>query len=287
MDQMSDELSARLLAGLTPRLAERDTSLPPWWPAAAPQTKAEGKLALAALGEQLSGFQERLFASAVAGSATDSVLLILQGMDTSGKGGIVRHVMGLVDPQGVHHRSFKAPTPEEASHDFLWRIERRLPARGMIGVFDRSHYEDVLIHRVKNLSPLARIEQRYGQINDFEARLEERGIRVLKVMLHISREEQYRRLMDRLDNPDKHWKFTTDDVEDRLLWTEYEQAYEIAIQRTHTELNPWYIIPADHKWAARWMVAQLLLRELGSINPQWPVASYDVAAARAQLEASR
>ena len=287
MDSTTEELVAGMLAGPRPGLAQRPTANPNWWPQDAPQTKQEGKKALAELGESLSDYQERLFASATAGTAKDSVLLILQGMDTSGKGGIVRHVMGLVDPQGVAHHSFKAPTPEEAAHDFLWRIERRIPARGMIGVFDRSHYEDVLIHRVKRLSSPDRIEQRYGQINDFENRLQERGIRVVKVLLHISREEQYQRLMARLDDPAKQWKYTTDDIEDRLLWDEYQRAYEIAIERTHTERNPWYIVPADQKWAARWCVARLLQRELAAIDPHWPPVTYDVAEQRARLEASR
>lgn len=287
MAQLSEELFEALQAGDGVPLSDRATADPQWWPKDAPQTKAEGKSELAEVGEELSEYQERLFASAAAGAGKDSVLLILQGMDTAGKGGIVRHVLGLVDPQGVEHHSFKAPTPEEQAHDFLWRIERELPAHGMIGVFDRSHYEDVLIHRVKNLTPLERIEKRYQRINDFEDRLRGQGIRVLKVMLHISREEQYRRLMDRLENPEKHWKFTTDDVDDRLLWDEYQRAYEIAIERTHTPQNPWYIVPADQKWAARWMVAQLLLRELRGIDPQWPKAGFDVQVQRARLEASR
>lgn len=287
MPQLSDEMLDALRAQPGVPLSDRATANPTWWPSDAPQSKAEGKKALAELGEQLSAYQERLFASAAVGGAKDSVLLVLQGMDTAGKGGIVRHVMGLMDPQGVEHHSFKAPTPEEQAHHFLWRIERELPARGKIGVFDRSHYEDVLIHRVKGLTSLQGIEARYQRINDFEIRLQEQGIRVLKVMLHISREEQYRRLLERLENPQKHWKFTTDDVDDRLLWDDYQQAYEIAIERTHTQLNPWFIVPADQKWAARWTVAQLLLRELQRIDPQWPTASYDVAEQRARLEASQ
>ncbi|MEU3332621.1 PPK2 family polyphosphate kinase [Glutamicibacter creatinolyticus] len=282
----NSDLILGMRVGGEPRLAERQTGRPHWWPVQAPQSKAEGKKALEHLGEQLSDDQEKLFASAIAGGSKDSVLLILQGMDTSGKGGIVRHVLGLVDPQGVSHHSFKAPTPEERAHDFLWRIERQVPQAGMIGVFDRSHYEDVLVHRVRKLSTAEEVESRYGRINDFEQRLVNQGTRVLKVFLHLSREEQYQRLMARLDDPTKHWKFATGDVDDRLLWDEYQSAYEIAISRTNTKAAPWYVVPADHKWAARWCVAKLLLQVLGEINPQWPQATYDVAAQRARLEAA-
>ena len=282
----SSDLILGMRAGRQARLAERHTGLPPWWPAAAPRTKAEGKNALEQLGEELSENQEKLFASAIAGGEKDSVLLILQGMDTSGKGGIVRHVLGLVDPQGVAHHSFKAPTPEEQAHDFLWRVERQVPQAGLIGVFDRSHYEDVLVHRVRKLSTPEEVESRYARIIDFEQRLVNQGTRVLKVFLHLSREEQYQRLMARLDDPTKHWKFAPGDVDDRLLWNEYQEAYEIALGRTNTEAAPWFVVPADHKWAARWCVGQLLQHVLRGINPQWPHAGYDVAEQRARLEAA-
>ena len=168
--------------------------------------KAEGKAALAAMAEELADLQERLWAERTAGSPR-RILLVLQGMDTSGKGGTLRHTVGLVDPQGVRITSFKAPTEEERAHDFLWRIERALPEAGFIGVFDRSHYEDVLIHRVRGFSPADEIERRYDAINDFESRLVDSGTSVIKCMLHISADEQRARLQERLDNPEKHWKY--------------------------------------------------------------------------------
>jgi PPK2 family polyphosphate:nucleotide phosphotransferase len=179
--------------------------------------KQDGKAALADLGARLSDLQERLHAEGVTGG-TRSLLLVLQGMDTSGKGGLVRHVIGQVDPQGCAIASFKAPTREELAHDFLWRIRRRLPRPGQLGVFDRSHYEDVLVVRVHELVPRSVWSRRYATINRFEARLAEREIRVVKVFLHISEEEQRRRLLARLDDPTKHWKFNPRDVDERAHW---------------------------------------------------------------------
>ena len=179
------------------------------------------------------------------------MLLVVQGMDTSGKGGIMRHVVGAVDPQGVHVHSFKAPTEEERAHDFLWRIEQALPAPGIIGVFDRSHYEDVLIARVRTLGPGRVVEARYEQINEFERRLAEQGTTVVKVMLHVSDEEQKERLAERLDRPDKYWKYNPGDVDERLLWDAYQEAYQVALTRCSTRAAPWYVVPADRKWYAR------------------------------------
>lgn len=269
------------------RLSERATESPDWWPADAPQDKKQGAARMKVLAAELSDLQERLFAEALQEELKDSVLLILQGMDTSGKGGIVRHVMGMLDPQGVEHYAFKAPTAEERSHDFLWRVEKRLPARGQIGVFDRSHYEDVLIHRVQKLSTEEQVEGRYSRIVDFEKRLKDRDIHPIKVMLHISKEEQFARLSERLERPDKFWKYASSDVEDRLLWDEYQQAYQIAINRTDNDAAPWFVVPADQKWRARLCVAELLLAQLQKINPQWPAAKFDVEAERARLEAAR
>lgn len=233
----------------------------------------------------LNELQERLFASRTAG-ARDAVLIVLQGMDTAGKGGIVRHVVGVLDPQGVEHASFAAPTPEELAHDFLWRIEPHLPTPGHVGVFDRSHYEDVLIGRVHQLAPPAEIERRYGAINDFEARLTASGTRIIKVMLHISAEEQYARLAERLERPEKYWKYTPDDVDERMFWNEYQDAYQIMLERTSTEHAPWHVVPANAKWYGRLAVHELLLDALTEIDPQWPAATYDVAAERARLDAS-
>ncbi|WP_411731000.1 PPK2 family polyphosphate kinase [Paeniglutamicibacter sp.] len=247
--------------------------------------KKSGGADLAVVGAALGELQERFFAASRAG-APHKVLLVLQGMDTSGKGGIMRHVIGAVDPQGVSHHAFKAPTAAEAKRDFLWRIARQLPKAGYIGVFDRSHYEDVLIHKVRELSPAEEIERRYGAINDFEANLVDKNTTVIKVMLHISKDEQRKRLAERLDREDKHWKFNPADIDERGLWDDYMGAYETAIQRTGTEAAPWFVVPADKKWYARLAVATLLREALEAIDPQWPAADFDVAEQRSRLARS-
>ncbi|MDI9890957.1 polyphosphate kinase 2 family protein [Microbacterium sp. IEGM 1404] len=248
--------------------------------------KDQGKADLDAGVASLADLQERLFAQSVAGTATGSVLLVLQAMDTAGKGGIVKHVVGAVDPQGVELASFKKPTAEELAHDFLWRIRKRLPDAGRLGVFDRSHYEDVLIGRVRSLAPADEIERRYGAIVAFEAEAAELGIRVVKVMLHISKDEQRERLASRLDRPDKHWKYNPSDVDERALWDEYMDAYQVALERTSTPLAPWHVVPADRKWYARLAVQRLLIDALADIDPQWPAADYDVATEKQRLAES-
>lgn len=245
--------------------------------------KASGKADLVAMGEELAELQERLFAEGKSGGRR-SVLLVLQGMDTSGKGGTLRYTVGLVDPQGVRITSFKAPTEEELLHDFLWRIERALPLPGYLGVFDRSHYEDVLIGRVRELVTPEEIERRYDDINAFEQRVVESGTTVLKCMLHVSAEEQKARLLARLDDPSKHWKFNPGDIDERAHWAAYQQAYEIALERTNTEAAPWYVVPADKKWYRNLAVGTLLLDTLRGLDPQWPAADFDVAEQRARLE---
>jgi len=248
--------------------------------------KKSGAKDLATGIDELGELQERLFAASRVGVASDAVLLVLQAMDSAGKGGIVRHVVGGVDPQGVELAAFAAPTEEERAHDFLWRIDKRLPRPGFIGVFDRSHYEDVLVGRVRSLAPDDEIERRYGAINDIEARVAASGTRIVKVMLHISPGEQKARLMERLDRPDKHWKYNPGDVDDRLLWNDYMAAYQTVFERTSTDVAPWHVVPANHKWYARLAVQELLLAALEDIDPQWPTADFDVAAERARLEAS-
>ena len=248
--------------------------------------KTDGAESLASGLAALGDLQERLFARSAVGEAQASVLLVLQAMDSAGKGGIVRHVVGGVDPQGVELAAFKAPTAEELQHDFLWRIEKRLPAEGKIGVFDRSHYEDVLIGRVRALAPAEEIERRYRAIVDFEKRVADSGTRIIKVMLHISRDEQKQRLMERLERPEKHWKFNPGDTDERLLWDDYMAAYDTVFERTSTDDAPWYVIPANRKWYARLAVQELLLAALEDIDPQWPVADYDVAAEKKRLAAS-
>ena len=182
--------------------------------------------------------------------------------------------------------AFKAPSEEERAHDFLWRIRRALPAPGYIGVFDRSHYEDVLIHRVRALTPLEEIEQRYDNIRDFEAELVGGGTLVRKVMLHISRDEQKERLGERLDRPDKYWKFNPGDIDERLLWEDYQAAYQIALERTSTPEAPWYVVPADKKWYAQWAVYRVLLDALRELDPQWPAADFDIEEQKARLSDS-
>ncbi|NUU49435.1 polyphosphate kinase 2 family protein [Curtobacterium luteum] len=250
-----------------------------------PGRKIDGLEALAAGAARLSALQERLHASSTAGDER-RVLLVLQAMDTAGKGGIVSHVVGAVDPNGVHYAGFKAPTAEEREHDFLWRIERELPGAGQLGVFDRSHYEDVLIQRVRSFAPPEEIERRYGAIVDFEDRLVAAGTTIVKVMLHISKDEQRERLGDRLDRPDKHWKFNPGDIDERLLWDDYQEAYQIALERTSTPQAPWYVVPANRKWYARLAVQQLLLRALEDMQLTWPPADFDVAEQRRRLAES-
>ena len=244
--------------------------------------KAAGKAELDALGPRLSDLQERLHANGVHGG-TRSLLLVLQGMDTSGKGGVVRHVIGQVDPQGCEIAAFKAPTREELAHDFLWRIRRRLPGPGRLGVFDRCHYEDVLAVRVHDLVPRSTWSRRYATINRFEARLAERDIRVVKVFLHISKEEQRQRLLARLDDPTKIWKFNPRDVDARADWADYQEAYEAALERCSTDAAPWYRVPADRKWYKNWAVAKLLVEQLEDMKLEWPAADFDVEAQRARL----
>ncbi|MEO5708763.1 MAG: PPK2 family polyphosphate kinase [Nocardioidaceae bacterium] len=245
--------------------------------------KTEGKAVLYALGDELSDLQERLFAEGKSGGARN-LLLVLQGMDTSGKGGILRHAVGLVDPQGVHIKSFKAPTEAERRHDFLWRVERELPGPGMMGVFDRSHYEDVLIGRVRSLAPPEEIERRYDAINDFEKRLVDEGTTVVKCMLHISREEQKSRLLARLDDDTKLWKFNPGDIDERQHWDDYVSAYEVALERTNTEHAPWLVVPGDRKWFGKLAVAQILLETLEAMDPTWPPPDFDVAEQKARLD---
>jgi PPK2 family polyphosphate:nucleotide phosphotransferase len=247
--------------------------------------KAAGREALELGAKELAELQERLWAASRAGD-DHRVLLLLQAMDTAGKGGVIRHVVGQVDPQGVTLHAFKAPTPEEQAHHFLWRVRRYLPSAGRIGVFDRSHYEDVLIARVRGLVPPEVIEERYGEIVDFEREVAASGTRIIKVMLHISRDEQKERLQERLDRPDKHWKYNPGDVDERILWPAYMEAYQIALDRTSTPEAPWYVVPANRKWYARLAVQDLLLDALRRIDPQWPKADFDVTAEKARLAAT-
>jgi PPK2 family polyphosphate:nucleotide phosphotransferase len=247
--------------------------------------KSQGKAALAAGVDELSTLQEKLFAEGRTGGER-SLLLVVQGMDTSGKGGIMRHVVGAVDPQGVDHTAFDAPTERERKHDFLWRVRRALPRAGRIGVFDRSHYEDVLVVRVHELVPESEWSRRFDEINAFEAEVAASGTTIIKVMLHISSSEQLDRLLARLDDASKHWKYNPRDIDDRLRWDDYTQAYQDVLTRCSTSEAPWFVVPADRKWYARWAVQQLMLENLRKLDLQWPTATFDVDAERRRLLAT-
>ena len=216
--------------------------------------------------EELFDLQERLWAEQKV-----SVLVPLQGMDTSGKDGTVKHVMTGLNPAGVDVHSFKAPTAVELRHHFLWRFKSVLPAPGTIGIFNRTYYEDVLIAKVKNLVAPETIEKRYDEINRFEAELVKSGVTVVKFFLHISYDEQRRRLLERLQDPSKHWKFSENDINERSFWDQYVAAYEAALTRCNTKSAPWYIIPANNKWYRDWAVAQILIETMDEMNPQYPM----------------
>jgi PPK2 family polyphosphate:nucleotide phosphotransferase len=247
--------------------------------------KDAGRIELKEHADELAALQEKLYAQ----SKTEGkrrVLLVLQGMDTSGKGGVIEHVVGAINPSGVRVASFGKPTQEELAHDFLWRIRTQLPRPGTVGVFDRSHYEDVLVAKVRNLAEPAVIRQRYGQIVEFERELTDSETTVVKVMLHIGAGEQKKRLTDRLNQPDKHWKYNPDDLDARAAWGAYREAYQLALERTSTPNAPWYAVPANHKWYARLAVQRLLLDAMRGVNLNWPLAQFDVEAEKRRLAAS-
>jgi PPK2 family polyphosphate:nucleotide phosphotransferase len=212
-----------------------------------------------------------------------SLLVVLQGRDASGKDGTLRKVFGPLDPLGVTATSFKAPTEEELRHDFLWRIHRAVPGRGTIGVFNRSHYEDVLVVRVRQFAPESIWRPRYEQINLFERILVENDTVVLKFVLHISREEQRERLLGRLSDPEKYWKFNAGDLAERELWDDYTEAYREMLERTSTETAPWYVVPADSKRVRDVLVARTIVETLERMNPKWPGPPPELEALRAAL----
>lgn len=217
--------------------------------------------------EKLAALQERLYAN-----GERALLIVLQGMDTSGKDGTIKHVMSGVNPQGCRVTSFKVPSPQELSHDFLWRVHQQTPPRGYIGLFNRSHYEDVLITRVHGMISDKMATQRFGQINDFERLLQQNGTTVLKFFLHISKDEQRKRLEARIQNPEKRWKFNPTDLTERKLWSTYIDVYEDAISATSTEHAPWYIVPADYKWYRNVVVAETVVTALHAMKLRYPPA---------------
>jgi PPK2 family polyphosphate:nucleotide phosphotransferase len=234
--------------------------------AGAPGDRVTTDAALDVLHEQLFALQDRLRAD----EDQRSLLVVLQGLDTSGKDGTIRHVFRGVNPQATRVTAFKEPTPEEQAHDFLWRIHRAVPAAGEIGIFNRSHYEDVLVARVHRLVPEPVWRARYDAINDFERQLATAGTTIVKTWLHISPNEQRRRLLDRLARPDKRWKYQAGDLAERARWHDYQKAAEDMLRHTSTADAPWYVVPADHKWYRNWVVSTILIDTLNVMNPRYP-----------------
>jgi PPK2 family polyphosphate:nucleotide phosphotransferase len=232
--------------------------------------------------KHLADLQVRLWAESTQ-AGNRRVLLVLQGMDTAGKGGVTEHVVGTFGPIGVQYTAFKKPTPEELRHDFLWRIRKQLPPPGVVGVFDRSQYEDVLVVRVHNLVPESEWEPRYDKINAFEKRLVAQGTTVIKCFLHISFETQRERLLARLANKDKRWKFNEGDIAERAHWTDYITAYEAALERCNTEAAPWFVVPSDDKDYRNWAISELLRETLEELDPKYPRPELDVESLRARL----
>lgn len=230
----------------------------------------EGKKALHDLRKRMAALQELLYAE-----SQHAMLVVFQAMDAGGKDSTTRHVFRMLDPQGVHVTGFKSPTKQEYAHDFLWRVHRRAPALGEIMVFSRSHYEDVLIARVKDLVPESRWARRYQHINNFERMLADEGTTILKFFLHIGKDYQKKRLERRLERPDKIWKFYPEDITERKYWDAYQHAYEIAIGRCATAQAPWYVIPAETKWLRNLLVAQVVVDTLEGLNMQYPEPNFD------------
>jgi PPK2 family polyphosphate:nucleotide phosphotransferase len=228
--------------------------------------------------DRLESVQERLWVE-----GTRSLLVVLQAMDTGGKDGTISHVVRAMNPQGVEIASFKKPTEDELAHHFLWRMDQRLPVPGEVVIFNRSHYEDVLVVRVHQLVPKDVWSSRYDEINEWEARLTDAGTTIVKCFLHISYDEQRERLLARLDDPEKHWKFNEGDIDERAKWEDYQAAYEDAIGRCSTDAAPWFVVPADRKWYRNWAVANLLAETMEQLDPQFPSPKLDVPRLKARL----
>ncbi|OYO02328.1 PPK2 family polyphosphate:nucleotide phosphotransferase [Propionibacteriaceae bacterium ES.041] len=278
---IADQLRVR--PGSTVTVDDFDPRATPGYPGAG---KRDAPELVQGMADELSDLQERLYANGRDNPEAQRVLLILQGLDTSGKGGVIRHSVGMVDPQGIQLHAFKAPTEEERKHDYLWRIRRELPTAGMIGIFDRSQYEDVLIARVDDLVPESVWSKRFDEINAFEAEVAAQGTTIIKCFLNVSHDKQKERLLERLDNPEKYWKYNPGDVDTRSKWSAYMAAYADVLTRCSTEVAPWYVIPADRKWYRNWAVTTLLLEHLRQLDPQWPPADFDVAEQRRRVEES-
>ncbi|MBP9105325.1 MAG: polyphosphate kinase 2 family protein [Gemmatimonadaceae bacterium] len=233
----------------------------------------------------LSVEQQRLgeLQSAFYADRRHALLVVLQGRDASGKDGTIRSVFDACNPQGCQVASFKAPTDLELSHDFLWRVHQVVPPKGMIGIFNRSHYEDVLVVRVKNFVPKSVWSRRYRQINDFEQMLTENGVVILKFFLHISKEEQREQFLERLTDPTKNWKFRAGDLDDRALWGEYTRAYRDALRKCSTKAAPWYLVPSDNRTARNYLITRVIAETLAGLRPEYPRASKEILALKGQL----
>jgi PPK2 family polyphosphate:nucleotide phosphotransferase len=229
------------------------------------EDKEKSKVQVAEDAAAIDQLQDRLYAE-----GKRALLVVLQGIDSSGKDGTVRNVFNTCGPIGVHNTPFKAPTDVELAHDYLWRVHKACPEKGFIGIFNRSHYEDVLVVKVRKFAPADVIEKRYEQINAFEKMLSESGTRILKFMLHISKEEQAERLQARVDDPTKRWKFNPGDLEDRKLWDEFMNEYQTVVRKCSTEHAPWHVIPADRKWVRNAVIARIVRETLEEMNPQYP-----------------
>ena len=232
--------------------------------------KEDGKAELDELNDELEVLQELFYAE-----QKHRLLIVLQGMDTSGKDGVIRHVFDGVNPQGVRVASFKVPTPEELSHDYLWRVHKQTPGKGEIVIFNRSHYEDVLVVRVHSLVGEDVWKKRYDQIKAFEQLLAEEGTTILKFYLHIDKKEQKERLQARLDEPNKNWKFNVGDLEERKLWPDYQKAYEDVLSKTSTEYAPWYIIPSNRKWYRNLLIGQIIVETLKDMKMELPPVDFN------------
>jgi len=236
------------------------------------EDKSEGKELLEELVEEMAVLQNRLWAE-----SQRSVLLVLQGLDASGKDGTIRSVFSGINPQGCKVVSFKAPSALERSHDYLWRVHRACPARGQIGIFNRSHYEDAVTVRVRGLAPEKVWRRRAQHINDFERRLTDEGTTIIKVYLHLSRDEQRERLQERVDNPEKRWKFREGDLDDRALWDDYMAAFEETLTETSTDWAPWHVVPTDRNWVRNVAVASLIVETLRDLDPKVPDPAENIA----------
>jgi PPK2 family polyphosphate:nucleotide phosphotransferase len=261
------------------KVSDIDTSATPGYSG----SKSDATKLQAERNVRLEELQEMLYASNKATDDNRSVLLVLQGMDAAGKGGIVKHVVGAVNPMGVRYTAFGKPTEDELAHHYLWRIRNALPPAGHIGVFDRSHYEDVLIVRVHDLVAPEVWGARYDEINAFERELVDGGTTLIKVAMFISPEKQKEQLLERLEDPTKYWKYNPGDVDERKLWPKYQEAYQAVLDRTSTDYAPWHIVPCDRRWYSRLAVTELLLKALEDLDLSWPPADFDVEAEKKRL----